>query len=89
MCKICVFILELYVDFVYNMCIERKGGVNMKKEKRRVQITISEAAYEKIFAYGIENNVRGGFSGAVEAIAWNLVKVKNEPMKGQTALPKE
>ena len=58
------------------------------KEKKRVNMTISQAAYEKILAYGIENNIRGGFSGAVEAIAWNLVKVKNEPIKGQQTLPK-
>lgn len=55
-------------------------------EKKRVTMTISPAAYDKIIAYGIENNIRGGFSGAVEAIAWNCVKVKNEPMKGQKTL---
>lgn len=53
----------------------------MKKEKRRVQITISEAAYEKIFAYGIRNNIRGGFSGAVEGIAWNLLEDPAEPQE--------
>ena len=60
----------------------------MTNGKRRVTMTISQAAYDKIIAYGQENNVRGGFSGAVESIAWNLVKVKNEPMKGQQTLQK-
>lgn len=33
--------------------------------------------------YAYENHLRGGLSGAIEYIAWHVLKVKNTQIRGQ------
>ena len=54
--------------------------------KKRVNITISEDTQERILQYAYENHLQGGLSGAIEHIAWQVLKVKNAQVKGQETL---
>lgn len=45
--------------------------------KKRVNITITEETQERILQYAKENHLQGGLSGAIEHIAWQVLKVKN------------
>lgn len=53
--------------------------------KKRVNITITEETQERILQYAQENHLQGGLSGAIEHIAWQVLKVKNAQSKGQTS----
>ena len=53
--------------------------------KKRVNITITEETQERILQYAKENHLQGGLSGAIEHIAWQVLKVKNAQSKGQTS----
>lgn len=52
--------------------------------KKRVNITITDETKERILQYAQENHLQGGLSGAIEHIAWQVLKVKNAQSKGQT-----
>lgn len=54
--------------------------------KKRVNITITEETQERILQYAQENHLQGGLSGAIEHIAWQVLKVKNAQSKGQTSI---
>lgn len=54
--------------------------------KKRVNITITGETQERILQYAYENHLQGGLSGAIEHIAWQVLKVKNEQMRGQATL---
>ena len=51
--------------------------------KKRVNISISEDTQERLLQYAFENHLQGGLSGAIEHIAWQVLKVKNSQVKGQ------
>lgn len=53
--------------------------------KKRVNITITEETQERILQYAKENHLQGGLSGAIEHIAWQVLKVKNAQSKEQTS----
>lgn len=53
--------------------------------KKRVNITITEETQERILQYAKENHLQGGLSGAIEHIAWQVLKVKNAQSKWQTS----
>lgn len=53
--------------------------------KKRVNITITEETQERILQYAQENHLQGGLSGAIEHIAWQVLKVKNAQSKEQTS----
>lgn len=53
--------------------------------KKRVNITITEETQERILQYAKENHLQGGLSGAIEHIAWQVLKVKNAQSKRQTS----
>lgn len=53
--------------------------------KKRVNITITEETQERILQYAQENHLQGGLSGAIEHIAWQVLKVKNAQSKGRTS----
>jgi len=44
--------------------------------KKRVNITITDETKERILQYAQENHLQGGLSGAIEHIAWQVLKVK-------------
>lgn len=71
---------------VYIVCIiyTQKGVGNMAK--KRVNITITEETQERILQYAFENHLQGGLSGAIEHIAWQVLKVKNAQVRGQMSL---
>lgn len=50
--------------------------------KKRVNITITEETQERILQYAYENHLQGGLSGAIEHIAWQVLKVKNAQVRG-------
>ncbi len=54
--------------------------------KKRVNITIAEDTQERILQYAYENHLQGGLSGAIEHIAWHVLKVKNTQVRGQSSL---
>ena len=54
--------------------------------KKRVNITISEDTQERILQFAYENHLQGGLSGALEHIAWQVLKVKNTQVKGQETM---
>ena len=54
--------------------------------KKRVNITITEETQKRILQYAYENHLQGGLSGAIEHIAWQVLKVKNAQSKGQTSI---
>lgn len=54
--------------------------------KKRVNITISDDTRERILQYAYENHLQGGLSGALEHIAWQVLKVKNTQVKGQESM---
>ena len=49
--------------------------------KKRVNITITEETQERILQYAYENHLQGGLSGAIEHIAWQVLKVKNAQLQ--------
>lgn len=51
--------------------------------KERTNITISPETKERLLQYGYENHIPGGLSGALEHIAWHVIKVKNANIRGQ------
>lgn len=53
--------------------------------KKRVNITITDETKERILQYAQENHLQGGLSGAIEHIAWQVLKVKNAQSKVQTS----
>ena len=53
--------------------------------KKRVNITITEETQERILQYAYENHLQGGLSGAIEHIAWQVLKVKNAQVRGNRA----
>lgn len=53
--------------------------------KKRVNITITQETQERILQYAQENHLQGGLSGAIEHIAWQVLKVKNAQSKRQTS----
>lgn len=71
---------------VYIVCIiyTQKGAGNMAK--KRVNITITEETQERILQYAYENHLQGGLSGAIEHIAWQVLKVKNAQVRGQSSM---
>lgn len=54
--------------------------------KERTNITISPETKERLLQYGYENHIPGGLSGALEHIAWHVIKVKNANIRGQVQL---
>lgn len=54
--------------------------------KKRVNITIDAGTQERLLQYGYEQHIPGGLSGAIEHIAWHVIKVKNENVRGQLSL---
>lgn len=58
----------------------------MAEKKARVNITITPDTKERLLQYGYENHIPGGLSGAIEHIAWNVLKVKNAQVRGQQTL---
>lgn len=54
--------------------------------KKRVNISISEDTQERLLQYAFENHLQGGLSGAIEHIAWQVLKVKNSQVRGQMSL---
>lgn len=42
--------------------------------KKRVNITITDETKERILQYAQENHLQGGLSGAIEHIAWQVLK---------------
>ena len=54
--------------------------------KKRVNITITGETQERILQYAYENHLQGGLSGAIEHIAWHVLKVKNAQLRGQTSI---
>jgi len=54
--------------------------------KKRVNITITEETQERILQYAYENHLQGGLSGAIEYIAWQVLKVKNAQIRGQASI---
>lgn len=57
--------------------------------KKRINISISEDTQERLLQYAFENHLQGGLSGAIEHIAWQVIKVKNSQVKGQMSLTVE
>lgn len=55
--------------------------------KKRVNVTISPETHERILQYAFENHLSGGLSGALEYIAWQVLKVKNSQIRGQMSFP--
>lgn len=53
--------------------------------KKRVNITITDETKERILQYAQENHLQGGLSGAIEHIAWQVLKVKNAQSKAKTS----
>lgn len=53
--------------------------------KKRVSITITDETKERILQYAQENHLQGGLSGAIEHIAWQVLKVKNAQLRRQTS----
>ena len=51
--------------------------------KKRVNVTITEETQARLLQYGFENNIPGGLAGALEYIAWHVLKVKNNQLRGQ------
>ena len=49
--------------------------------KKRVNITITEETQERILQYAYENHLQGGLSGAIEHIAWQVLKFKNAQIR--------
>lgn len=54
--------------------------------KGRATITIADDTKERVLQWAYENHVSGGLSGAVEYIAWHVLKVKNTDFPGQVSL---
>lgn len=54
--------------------------------KDRTNITISPETKERLLQYGYENHIPGGLSGALEHIAWHVLKVKNSTLRGQVRI---
>ena len=54
--------------------------------KKRVNISISEDTQERLLQYAYENHLQGGLSGAIEHIAWQVIKVKNAQIRGQMTM---
>ena len=54
--------------------------------KKRTNITITQETHERILQYAYENHLQGGLSGAIEHIAWHVLKVKNTQVRGQSSL---
>ncbi len=54
--------------------------------KKRVNITITEETQERILQYAYENHLQGGLSGAIEHIAWQVLKVRSAQVRGQTSM---
>ena len=57
--------------------------------KKRINISISEDTQERLLQYAFENHLQGGLSGAIEHLAWQVIKVKNSQVKGQMSLTVE
>ena len=57
--------------------------------QKRINISISEDTQERLLQYAFENHLQGGLSGAIEHIAWQVIKVKNSQVKGQMSLTVE
>ena len=57
--------------------------------KKRVNITITEETQERILQYAYENHLQGGLSGAIEHIAWQVLKVKNAQVRGQSSMNRQ
>lgn len=55
-------------------------------KKKKVNITLRDDTRERIEQFGYENNIPGGLSGALEFIAWHVLKVKNSQLKGQITI---
>ena len=71
---------------VHIVCIiyAEKGADNMAK--KRVNMTITEETQERILQYAYENHLQGGLSGAIAHIAWQVLKVKNAQVRGQSGM---
>lgn len=54
--------------------------------KGRATITIADDTKERVLQWGYENHVPGGLSGALEHIAWHVLKLKNTNVRGQISL---
>lgn len=52
-------------------------------KKVRTTITISDETKERMLQYAYENHLQGGLSGAIEHVAWQVLKVRNEQVRGQ------
>lgn len=42
------------------------------RKKRRYTVSVSPEARERIAEWGDKNHICGGFSGAIESLAWSL-----------------
>ncbi len=54
--------------------------------KKRINISIQQETQERLLQYAHENHLQGGLSGAIEHIAWHVIKVKNAQVRGQSSL---
>lgn len=54
--------------------------------KKRINISIQQETQERLLQYAYENHLQGGLSGAIEHIAWHVIKVKNAQVIGQSSL---
>lgn len=54
--------------------------------KKRINISIQQETQERLLQYAYENHLQGGLSGAIEHIAWHVIKVKNTQVRGQSSL---
>lgn len=54
--------------------------------KKRINISIQQETQERLLQYAYENHLQGGLSGAIEHIAWHVIKVKNAQVRGQSSL---
>ena len=55
-------------------------------KKKRINISMSDDTKDRLLQFAYENHLTGGLSGALEYIAWHVIKVKNEVPKGQLKL---
>ena len=51
--------------------------------KIRTNISITDETKERLIQYGFENHIPGGLSGAIEHIAWQVIKVRRPQIRGQ------
>ena len=67
---------------MYNIHIERSRQYGKKASKHHDY----RETQERILQYAYENHLQGGLSGAIEHIAWQVLKVKKHRIRGQSSI---